>query len=236
MTLPNLAGVATKDLVEKIGSGKFSAAYINWSRTLNLLRTHAPGWTASCITADDGGLLHRAPVGAYLLIQFVHTDGSETPAIPQAVMDHRNNAIPYEKITARDITDTQRRGTCMAAAFVFGLAYELWAKMPLESGYQSEEASEAPKAPTASPSRAPSEAPRAPSAAAAKESEATEARFREAALEKGFTTYAVEGLLGLIKGDYAKGISTVGNKTASEVEALNTKFAPKEGADEGEQW
>ena len=32
---PNLAGVATKDLVEKIGSGKFSAAYINWSRTLN---------------------------------------------------------------------------------------------------------------------------------------------------------------------------------------------------------
>ena len=25
-------------------------------------------------------------------------------------MDHRNNAIPFEKITARDITDTQRRG------------------------------------------------------------------------------------------------------------------------------
>ena len=38
MSFPNLAGVATKDLVEKIGSGKFSAAYINWSRTMNLLR------------------------------------------------------------------------------------------------------------------------------------------------------------------------------------------------------
>ena len=231
---PNLAGVATKDLVEKIGSGKFSAAYINWSRTLNLLRTHAPGWTANCITAADGGLLHRAPVGAYLLIQFVHADDTETPAVPQAVMDHRNNAIPYEKITARDVTDTQRRGTCLAASFTFGLAYELWAKMPLESGYQSEEVTAAPKPPTPSASKAPSE----PKVAAevAKASEATEAAFREAALEKGFTTYAVEGLLGLIKGDYAKGIKTVGNKTAEEVETLNAKFAPKDAADDAEQW
>lgn len=215
MTLPNLAGVATKDLVEKIGTGKFSAAYINWSRTLHLLREHAPGWTANCITADDGSLLHKAPVGAYLLIQFVHTDGSETPAVPQAVMDHRNNAIPYEKITARDITDTQRRGTCMAAAFIFGLAYELWAKMPLESGYQGEEA----------PSEAPKAAPIAKATAPAKE-EPTEATFREAALEKGFTTFAIEGLVGLIKGDYAKGVATVAKKTADEVEALNAKFAP----------
>ena len=226
--IPNLAGVATKDLVEKIGSGKFSAAYINWSRTLHLLRTHAPGWTANCITAADGGLLHRAPVGAYLLIQFVHADGTETPAVPQAVMDHRNNAIPYEKITARDVTDTQRRGTCLAASFTFGLAYELWAKMPLESGYQSEEAPAAPKAAPAATAQ------QAPSAEAAKGSEATEAAFREAALEKGFTTYAVEGLLGLIKGDYAKGIKTVGNKTADEVSTLNAKFAPEGGDDE--QW
>lgn len=50
-------------------------------------------------------------------------------------MDTRNAAIPIEKITARDITDTHRRGVCMAAAFTFGLAYELWAKLPLESGY-----------------------------------------------------------------------------------------------------
>ena len=216
MTLPNLAGVATKDLVEKIGTGKFSAAYINWSRTMNLLRQHAPGWTASCITNDEGSLLHKAPVGAYLLIQFVHTDGSETPAVPQAVMDHRNNAIPYEKITARDITDTQRRGTCMAAAFIFGLAYELWAKMPLESGYAD-----------SAPESAPVSAPKAALAAAPKE-EATEASFREAALEKGFTTHAIDGLLGIIKGDFAKGIATVGKKTAAEVEGLNTKFAPQE--------
>lgn len=220
---PNLAGVATKDLVEKIGSGKFSAAYINWSRTLNLLRTHAPGWTASCITAEDGGLLHRAPVGAYLLIQFVHVDGTETPAVPQAVMDHRNNAIPYEKITARDVTDTQRRGTCLAASFIFGLAYELWAKMPLESGYQSEEA----------PAAAPKTATKAPSAEAAKASEAT---FREAALEKGVHTVAIDALVAIVGdklgGDFEKGLGVLASKSAEE---LNSKYGPKEESD-GEQW
>jgi len=232
-SLPNLAGVASKDLVEKIGSGKFSAAYINWSRTMNLLRTHAPGWLPDYVPAEDGSLLHRAPVGAYLLIRFQNLDtGAVTPALPQAGMDHRNNAIAFDKITARDVTDTQRRGMCMAAAMHFGLAYELWAKMPMEAGYQSDSAPDpAPKAPAA-----PAAMPAAPAPASGGTSEATEATFREAALEKGFTTYAVEGLLGLIKGDYAKGVKTVGNKTAAEVETLNAKFAPKKDEDDGEQW
>jgi len=136
-TLPNLAKVATADLVEKIGGSGFSAAYINWARTVQLLREHAPGWMPEAVAGSDG-LLHRAPVGAYLLIRFRHLDGTVTPEVPQAVMDTRNAAIPYDKITARDITDTQRRGVCMAAAFTFGLAYELWAKIALESGYHAE--------------------------------------------------------------------------------------------------
>ena len=133
--LPNLAGIATDDLVEKIGGGNFSASYINWSRTMHLLRVHAPGWLPVLVPNVEGGILHRAPVGCYLLIKFKHLDGSETPAMPQAIMDSRNAAIPLDKVTARDITDTHRRGMCMAAAMTFGLAYELWAKLPLESGY-----------------------------------------------------------------------------------------------------
>ena len=134
--LPNLAGIATQDLVEKIGGSNFSASYINWSRTMNLLRTHAPGWLPKLYPAtEEGGIVHKAPIGGYLLIGFRHTDMHHTEPVPQAIMDHKNNAIPYDKITARDITDTHRRGVCMAAAFTFGLAYELWAKLPLESGY-----------------------------------------------------------------------------------------------------
>lgn len=215
MTFPNLAGVATKDLVEKIGSGKFSAAYINWSRTMNLLRQNAPGWLVDYVPAADGSLLHRAPVGAYLLIRFTHVGGAVTPALPQAVMDHRNNAIPYEKITARDVTDTQRRGMCLAAAMHFGLAYELWAKMPLESGYQSEEPTEAPK---------PATAPQAPSVEAVKASEDT---FRETALEKGVHTVAIDALVGIVNdklgGDFEKGLGVLASKSAEE---LNAKYAP----------
>ncbi len=137
--IPNLAGVATADLVEKIGGGNFQASYINWSRTLHLLRQHAPGWLPELVPATDGGILHAAPQGAFLLLRFTHADGTATPAVPQAVMDTRNAAIPYERVTARDITDTHRRGVCMAAALTFGLAYELWAKVALESGYAEAE-------------------------------------------------------------------------------------------------
>lgn len=134
-TFPNLAGIATDDLVESIGSNNFKASYINWSRTMHLLRTHAPGWLPELVQAESGSIIHRAPVGAFLLIRFVSVDGKATPPVPQAIMDSRNAAVPFEKVTARDVTDTHRRGVCMAAALTFGLAYELWAKIPLESGY-----------------------------------------------------------------------------------------------------
>lgn len=227
--LPNLAGVATKDLVENIGTGSFKASYINWSRTLQLLRQHAPGWLVDTVPAADGGLLHKAPVGAYLLVRFLHIDGSATPAIPQAIMDHRNAAIPYDKITARDITDTQRRGACLAAAMTFGLAAELWAKMPLESGWGTEDSEEAPKAPAAAPKAAPAAKKAAPETTGGT-SEPTEADFREAALAKGVDTRAIDAIVAKLNGKYAAGIATLAKKSADE---LNAQYAP---ADEGEQW
>ena len=172
MQLPNLAGVATNDLVETIGGGNFKASYINWSRTLNLLREHAPGWLPETVPNSEGGLLHAAPVGCYLLIRFRNGEQT-TPAVPQAVMDPRNAAIPHDKITARDLTDTHRRGICMAAAMTFGLAYELWAKLPLESGYDEDEHDEktprqsAPKPPAAP--RPPASPPPPPAAPPRKE-------------------------------------------------------------------
>jgi len=133
--IPNLAGIATENLVDKIGGGNFQASYINWARTLHLLRTHAPGWLPELVQATDGGVVHTAPVGAFLMIRFRHEDGTVTPEVPQAVMDNSNRAIPLERVTARDVTDTHVRGVCKAAAVTFGLAYELWAKIKLESGY-----------------------------------------------------------------------------------------------------
>lgn len=136
MSYPNLSGVVTADLIESIGTGKYAASYVNWSRTMQLLRDNAPGWLPYTIGAPDGGIVHRAPVGGYLLIGFRNEDGSKTDAVPQAIMDNRNNAIPFDAITARDITDTHRRGICLAAALTFGLAYELWAKVDVENPYK----------------------------------------------------------------------------------------------------
>jgi hypothetical protein len=93
MTYPNLAKIATADLVSTVGGGKFSASYINWSRTMQLLRDNAPGWLPEVLPSAEDGLLHRAPQGAYLLIRLVHADGTTTPPVPQAVMDNRNAAI-----------------------------------------------------------------------------------------------------------------------------------------------
>lgn len=216
--IPDLSGVATKDLVEQIGSGSFKASYINWSRTMNLLRTKAPGWMCETVFAPEGGLVHRAPVGGYLLIRYRHVSGFTTPEVPQAIMDHRNNSIPFEKITSRDVTDTQRRGACLVAAMQFGLAYELWAKMPLESGYGSSEPSEAPT----SPSKASSKAPAAKTAKTA--SEPSESDFRKAAKEKGLSVEATDALIAKISGKFKVGIETLKSKDDSWVETQNAQF------------
>jgi hypothetical protein len=231
--IPQLKGLVTKDMVKSIGTGRYAAEYVPWSKIAELMQKHAPGWMPECVPNYDGDILHKAPVGGYLQIRFVHVDGTATPAFQQAVMDNRHAAIPYEKITSRDLTDTQRRGWCLAAAAVFGIGVELWTRDALEQGYSNAEfAPEALEAPKAAPA-----AKQAAPATTGGTSEATEQSFREAALEKGFTTHAIDGLLGIIKGDYAKGIATVAKKTAAEVEQLNTKFAPAEAAaDDGENW
>jgi len=229
---PNLAGTATNDLIEKIGGGSFAASYINWSRTLQLLRQNAPGWTVETKEATDGGILFQAPVGGYLQLRVRHEDGTVGAWVPQAIMDNRNKAISYDKISARDITDTQRRGACLCLAYSFGLGAELWAKMKLEAGWgHDDEIKEAQK--EVKNAHLPTPAPVV--AAAAKASEVTEATFREQALERGLTTHAIDGLAEVLKGDWAKGVKTLTKKTDGEIDQLNIKYAPgRPGVDD--QW
>jgi hypothetical protein len=125
-SIPNLAGVATKDLVETIGTGNYKASYINWARTFNLLHQHAPGWYLEMVLTNDGAQVWPAPGnGGSLMLRFCHIDGTKLAPVPQAIMDNRNNSIPLDKITSRDLTDTHRRGGCLAAAMAFGLGHEL---------------------------------------------------------------------------------------------------------------
>lgn len=46
-------------------------------------------------------------------------------------------------------------------------------------------------------------------------------------IERGLTTFAIEGILGLIKGNFEAGIKTIQEKSDEEIAALNKRFAPE---------
>ena len=138
---PNLGAVITAADVDKKGTGSYAADYVNWARTAQLLREHAPGWQFHLRPTACGQHVWRAPNGTgYVVGFFEGPGGCTTPDFPQAVMDNRNAAIAFEKIDARDLTDTHRRCLCTAAAASFGLAWQLWAKEPLEDPHRREPA------------------------------------------------------------------------------------------------
>ena len=126
--LPNLAGVITLSDVKQKGSGSYAADYVPWAKVMCILNEKANGFLPELVTTENGEYVHKAPNGTgYLCIQFVNGT-FRTPVWTYAVMDNRNNAIAFEKISARDLADSHRRGVCSAAAAFFSLAYELWAR------------------------------------------------------------------------------------------------------------
>jgi len=137
--LPSLAGVITLSDVKQKGSGSYAADYVPWAKVMQLLNEKANGWLPELIKDPNGELVHKAPNGTgYLCIQFVNgTYG--TPVWTYAVMDNRNNAIAYDKISARDLADSHRRGICSAAAAFFSLGYELWAREEVAAAEQKVE-------------------------------------------------------------------------------------------------
>jgi hypothetical protein len=129
MDIPNLSGLADPKNVSQKGTGRFTADYINWARTLQDIRSQAPGWMPELMEDVDGRELHKAPDGsAYLMIRFRHTDGTETTAIPHAIMDNKMMPVAGDKIGARDVADSFVRGACKAAAALFGYAWQMWSK------------------------------------------------------------------------------------------------------------
>ena len=173
LKIPNLAGVITKADVDTKGTGSYAASYVNWAKVAHLLHEHAPGWDFHLRPALDGTLLHKAPDGtAFVVGEFIGPDDERLASFPFPCMDNRNNPIQLDKVSARILTDTHRRAMCACAAFSFGLAYELWAKDPVEDPHREEApAKPASKAPAkaaakASPA-APAAEPAAPEAPAA---------------------------------------------------------------------
>ena len=141
LQFPNLGNVITTDDVSQKGTGSYKADYVNWCRTMHLLHDHAPGWQFCLAYYVDNSHVWKAPNGtAYVVGYFTGPNGERTPDFPQAIMDNRNNAIAYEKVSARDLTDSHRRCLCTAAAAQFGLAWQLWAREEVENPHRGESA------------------------------------------------------------------------------------------------
>ena len=154
---PNLGAVISATDIDTKGTGSYAADYINWARAAQLLREHAPGWQFHLRPTADGQHVWRAPNGTGYVVGYFEGPGGATPDFPQAVMDNRNAAVPLDKIDARDLTDTHRRCLCTAAAAQFGLAWQLWAKEPVENPHRDEPT--APAKPAANPPAARQAAP-----------------------------------------------------------------------------
>jgi len=151
---PNLGDVITQADVSTKGTGSYAADYINWCRVSHLLHDHAPGWQFAIKSHPETGHVWKSPDGtAYVVGCFEHVNGNDTPYFPQAVMDNRNNAIAFEKVTARDLTDAHRRCLCTAAAAQFGLGWQLWAREPVENPHRDTKPALQQDTPKAEPSQ-----------------------------------------------------------------------------------
>ena len=134
---PNLGKVITTDDVSQKGTGSYKADYVNWCRVAHLLQDHCPGFYFHLTPSPDGNHVWKAPnETAYVVGHFTGPNGERTPDFPQAVMDNRNNPVPYAEVTARDLTDTHRRALAACSAFTFGLGWQLWAREEVENPHR----------------------------------------------------------------------------------------------------
>ena len=143
--VPNLWGVIKPEDISQKGTGNFKADYMNWALTYHLMHENAPGWMFRLLPwkdQDQPQFIHKAPDGTgYVLGQWIHKEsGMMLPEFPQACMNHRNQPIMYEQCDARTLTDTHRRALCTSAAASFGLAGELWARVPVEDPHVEDNA------------------------------------------------------------------------------------------------
>lgn len=148
MNIPNLAGIISKADIDTKGTGSYAASYVNWAKTSHLLHQHAPGWEFHLKPYADGSLIWPAPDNtAFVVGFFTGPDDQATADFPFPAMDNRNAPIALDKISARVLSDTHRRALCAAAAFTFGLGYELWAKEEVENPHRESKPAPEPACP-----------------------------------------------------------------------------------------
>ena len=103
---------------------------MSWARTSEYLNELAAGWEFHLQmppTYETTGVVWAAPDSTgYLMGYFTDPEGKKGAVYPYSIMDNRNDPMKLDRISARDITDSHRRGFCFCAAKEFNLGSELW--------------------------------------------------------------------------------------------------------------
>ena len=150
---PCLDGILQESDIEYKGN---NVPYVRWMRIMAYLAEHAPGWQFALREYCDPATgvstpLYKSGDGtAYIMGYFRAPTGSphkDTTELVYPVMDFRSKPVQYDKVSARDLSDTERRCRCVAAAVFFRLGWKLWTKDPLENPYRDEEPEETKAAP-----------------------------------------------------------------------------------------
>jgi hypothetical protein len=207
MTIPNLAGVVTKDDVFRKGTGSYAADYVSWARIAMHLHAKAPGWEFALREAPDGGHVWKAPDGSgYVVSYFIGPDRQFTPDFVFPCQDNRNAPIAFDKVSCRTLTDTHRRALCANAAFTFGLGGELWAKLDVADADHTEAPAAANAAPAAKPKPKPAPTPaKAPAADPADQPLSADERKLVLALMKDLPADQLQPILEQFRAEFSVG-------------------------------
>jgi hypothetical protein len=123
-----LSGVAIKEKVER----KNGMDYLSWAYAWSLLKQHFP--KAQRIVYEDpntGWNYFTDGRTGWVKVGIIVNDEEHIDYLP--IMDFRNNAIPYEKITQFDVNKAIQRSTAKAIA-MHGLGLQLWTGEDLPTG------------------------------------------------------------------------------------------------------
>lgn len=115
-----LSGIPVRDKIERKGN----LDYLSWANAWALLKTQHPEAQRHVYESEHTGLnFFTDGKTAYVKVGITVGDIEHIDYLP--VMDHRNNAIPVDKVTSTDVNKTIQRSTAKAIA-MHGLGLSLW--------------------------------------------------------------------------------------------------------------
>ncbi len=115
-----LAGISVREKIERKGN----LDYLSWANAWAMLKSAHPDAQRIIYESEHTGLNYFTDgKTCYVKVGIVVGGIEHIDYLP--VMDFRNNAIPYDKVTSMDVNKTIQRSTAKAIA-MHGLGLSLW--------------------------------------------------------------------------------------------------------------